>query len=219
MRMRNWGALIGVAIAVNGTMNTPLAWGQDAASDQTPALEESAPAADTNNAPAVKAPEPEPAPAVEGEQTPPPHVEATEAAPSENPRVTPASPEAIERWKRKWMWTGIGGGTALLLSFMEGNAVKSANSEQTQHIQTIESNPLMSQGEYNSHKAAILSAESKAKQAKTLADLFFLTSTGLIGTATYFYFHPPRGDDVAAQLFLLPVSGGYGLAFHYQLRW
>ena len=203
------------------SMITQTAWGQSetpanpaSATEAVPAEEQSAsttPAAssETNADPAV---------AVPAQEKPAETVSPQE--PEANIRVAnPASPEQMEKWKRKWLWTGVGGGASLLLSILKANEVKSANEEQKTHIQAINSNPLMTQSEYNSHKSAITSAESQAKQAKTLADVFFLTSVGLIGTATYFYLNPPTGDSLAAHMNVLPYANGRGMLVTYQQRW
>ena len=207
---------------------TPTAWGQS----ETPATPASAPeattaseppaaeppAAESPDATSATTPEPaatEPAVAVPAQEAPAAPVPAQE--PEASVRVaSPASPEQMESWKRKWLWTGVGGGAAFLLSFLQANEVKSANEEQKKHIDAINNDPLMTQSEYNSHKSAIVSAESQAKQAKTMADLFFLTSAGLIGTATYFYLHPPTGDSLAAHLSVLPSANGRGVFVAYQ---
>jgi len=156
--------------------------------------------------------------------SPLPEANAPEAAATEAPApkvaaMSQISVQEMESWKRKWLWTSIGGGTAALLSLMEGNVVKSANAEQKEHIEAISNDPLMAQSEYDTHRSAVLSAESRAKQAKTLSDLFVLVSAGLFGTAAYFYFHPPQEDSVAAQVDLLPITGMRGWVVQYQSKW
>jgi len=135
------------------------------------------------------------------------------------PALTSAAPLSVADWRNRWRWTAMGSGGALGLAWMQKNAVRSANAEQQQHLQAIKSNPLMNQSEYNAHASAIRFAESQAKHAKTLSDLFFLASAGLFGTASYIYFHPPQGVAVARRGMLIPIVFDHGVAVRLYGNW
>jgi len=135
------------------------------------------------------------------------------------PALTSAATLTAADWRNRWRWTAMGSGGALVLAWMQKNAVSSANAEQQTHIQAIKNNPMMNQSEYNAHASAIRFAESQAKQAKTLSDLFFLASAGLFGTASYIYLHPPQGVAVARRGIVVPVFSDHGVAVRLYGNW
>jgi len=127
----------------------------------------------------------------------------------------------MQSWKKKWMYTGGGGLGLFLLSFYEGQQVAKKNDEQKKIIQSIEADPLMDQAEYDANQSKIKSLEAEAKQAKLLADLFFLGSAGLIGTAVYFYLNPPTDSAAVSNIQFTPFprTGEKGMAMIITRKW
>lgn len=125
-----------------------------------------------------------------------------------------------EDWKKRWIISGSAGGGLLLLSIIEAQQVKKSNDAQKAELNKIRNNPDITQAEYDSSVSKIKSEEDKAKQAKFLSDVSFLSALGALGYAGWVYFNPPRPDDfTAGKLHFRPEFIRQPNAVYVALNW